>query len=75
MKTIDTEASYPYSPLVAVLKAFYTSPAGEQLEVQTFDASLFADLKAFLVEEEVGFREIYDGPCMTLQFVVPQRVG
>ena len=75
MKTIDAEAPFPYNPLVAVLKAFYTSPAGEPLEVHTFDAALFADLKAFLAEEGVGFREIYDGPRLTLQFAVPQRVG
>lgn len=71
MKTIDTRRELPYSPLIPALKAFYTAPGGTLLEVVTGDASAFDDLKKFLSEQDIGFREIYEDGKMILQFTVP----
>lgn len=45
------------------------APAGEKLEIVMDDPSAFSDLKEYLAEKQVGFREIYDGERMTLQFL------
>lgn len=71
MKTIDTCSELPYSPLIPALKAFYTTPGDSQLEVVMKDASAFGDLKEFLSELNIGFREIYKDERMILQFTVP----
>ena len=69
MKTIDLCASHPYSPLIPADKAICEAADGEQLEIVLGDASAFNDLKEYLAEQHIGFREIYDGEQMRLQFV------
>jgi hypothetical protein len=32
------------------------------------DSSAFSDIKAYLSEQKIGFREIYDGEKMSLEF-------
>lgn len=41
---------------------------GEKLEIIMDDPAAFSDLKEYLAEQKIGFREIYDGEQMTVQF-------
>ena len=63
MITVDTCGITAYSPLIPAIKAMCTASPGE-----TIDA--FQDLKEYLSEQGIGFREIYDGEQMTLQFTI-----
>ena len=69
MKTIDLCVPHPYSPLIPAVKAICEADEGEQLEIILGDATAFNDLKEYLAERHIGFREIYDGVQMRLQFV------
>lgn len=69
MKTINICGEHPYNPLIVVVKAICEAKTGEQLEVILDDIDVFNDLKKFLAEQHVGFREIYDGEQMRLQFI------
>ena len=66
MKTIDTRGQKLYSPLIPAIKAMCEAGKGEKLE----DSAAFSDLKEYLAEQKIGFREIYDGEQMTVQFCV-----
>ncbi len=68
MKTVDTTSHLPYSPLIPAILAFCEARKGEELGIVVDDAGAFNDLKEFLVEQGIGFREIYDGDKMVLQF-------
>ena len=41
---------------------------GEKLEIIMNDTAAFNDLKEYLAEQQIGFREIYDSEQMTVQF-------
>ena len=43
---------------------------GETIEIIMNHADAFQDLKEYLSEQGIGFREIYDGEQMTLQFTI-----
>lgn len=64
MKTIDTRGQKLYSPLIPAIKAMCEAGKGEKLEIIMDDSAAFSDLK------KIGFREIYDGEQMTVQFCV-----
>ena len=68
MKSIDTCTPLPYSPLILAVKAICEAQQGETLEIVTNQEQVFADLKEFLAEQGMGFREIYDRDKMRLQF-------
>lgn len=68
MKTIDTCGQKLYSPLIPAITAMCSAAEGEKLEIVMDDAAAFNDLKEYLAEQQTGFREIYDGERMTLQF-------
>ena len=68
MKTIDTCGQQHYSPLIPAIKAMCEAGKGEKLEIIMDDAAAFNDMKEYLSEQQIGFREIYDGERMTLQF-------
>lgn len=68
MKTINTCGQKNYSPLIPAIKAMCEAAKGEKLEIITDDATAFNDLKEYLAEQQIGFREIYDGEQMTVQF-------
>ncbi|VFB15401.1 SirA-like protein [Bacteroides heparinolyticus] len=68
MKTIDTRGQKHYSPLIPAITAMCRAPKGEKLEIIMDNASAFNDLKEYLAEQQIGFREIYDGEQLTLQF-------
>lgn len=69
MKTINTCGQKRYSPLITAMKAICEAQRGDKLEIIVDDANAFSDLKEYLAEQQIGFREIYDGEQMTLQFV------
>lgn len=71
MTTVDTCGERTYSPLIPAMKAICTTRAGEELAIVMDDEQAFLDLKEWLAEQRVGFREIYEGERMTVQFVVP----
>lgn len=68
MKTIDTCGQKLYSPLIPAVKAMCETAPGERLEIIMNNAEAFQDLKEYLAEQSIGFREIYDGERMILQF-------
>lgn len=69
MKSIDTtRKSLPYSPLIPAMEAICMACNGEQMEIILNDAGAFNDLKEYLSERGIGFREIYDEGRMILQF-------
>lgn len=71
MKVVDTRGCRAkYSPLIPAVKALCETPKGELLEILMDDAQAFNDLKEYLAEQQTGFREIYDGELMVLQFTV-----
>ena len=69
MKTIDTRGQKLYSPLIPAIKAMCEAGKGEKLEIIMDDPAAFSDLE-YLAEQKIGFREIYDGEQMTVQFCV-----
>ena len=68
MKTIDTCGQKLYSSLIPAVKAMCEATPGEKLEIIMNDPTAFNDLKEYLSEQQIGFREIYDGEKMTVQF-------
>ena len=68
MKTIDTCGQKLYRPLIPAVKAMCETAPGERLEIIMNNAEAFQDLKEYLAEQSIGFREIYDGEQMILQF-------
>ena len=68
MKTIDTCGQKLYSPLIPAVKAMCETAPGERLEIIMNNAEAFQDLKEYLAEQCIGFREIYDEERMILQF-------
>ena len=70
MKTIDTCGQKLYSPLIPAVKAICETAPGEKLEIIMNNAEAFQDLKEYLAEQSIGFREIYDGERMILQFKI-----
>ena len=61
MKTIDTCGQQHYSPLIPAIKDHVRAGKGEKLEIIMDDAAAFNDMKEYLSEQQIGFREIYDG--------------
>ena len=70
MKTVDTCGQKHYSPLIPAMKALCEAKEGERIEIVMDDAAAFNDLKEYLAEQRIGFREIYDGERMRVQFSV-----
>lgn len=68
MKTIDTCGQKHYSPLIPAVKALCEAAQGEKLEIVMDNPEAFNDLKEYLAEQQIGFREIYDGQRMSVQF-------
>ena len=66
MITVDTCGITAYSPLIPAIKAMCTATPGETIEIIMNHADAFQDLKEYLSEQGIGFREIYDGEQMTV---------
>ena len=73
MITVDTCQTTAYSPLIPAIKAICDASPGEMLEIIMNNAEAFQDLKEYLSEQGTGFREIYDGEQMTLQFTINKK--
>ena len=71
MIAVDTHGTTAYSPLIPAIKAMCSAESGDTLEIIMDNANAFQDLKEYLSEQGIGFREIYDGEQMTLQFTIP----
>lgn len=70
MTIVDTCGMTAYSPLIPAIKAICAAQMGETMEIIMDNATAFQDLKEYLAEQGIGFREIYDGEQMTLQFTI-----
>lgn len=70
MITVDTRGTTAYSPLIPAIKAMCNAKSGEVMEIIMDNADAFQDLKEYLSEQSIGFREIYDGEQMALQFTI-----
>lgn len=70
MRIINTCETSTYSPLIPAIKAMCEAKSGETLQIIMANKQAFKDMKEFLSEQKIGFREIYDGELMTLQFTV-----
>ncbi len=70
MIAVDTRGTTAYSPLIPAMKVICSAQPGETVEIIMDNANAFQDLKEYLSEQGIGFREIYDGEQMTLQFVI-----
>lgn len=70
MITINTCGLTAYSPLIPAIKAMCSASPGDKLEIIMDNQAAFQDLKEYLSEQGIGFREIYDGEQMTLQFTL-----
>ena len=68
--TVDTCGMTNYSPLIPAIKAMCNANPGDKMEIVTDQVAAFQDLKEYLSEQGIGFREIYDGERMTLQFTI-----
>ena len=68
MKVLDLRNEHRYNALIPAVAAICQAKQGETLELVTDNTSIFNDLKEFLAEQHIGFREIYDGDKLTLQF-------
>lgn len=68
MNKVDTCGQRHYSPLIPAIIALCEAPKGERLEIIMDDATAFNDLKEYLAEQGIGFREIYDDGRMAVQF-------
>ena len=68
MRTIDTRGQNLCSPLIPAIKAMCEAGKGEKLEIIMDDATAFNDLIEYLADQGIGFREIYDGEEMLVQF-------
>lgn len=70
MITVDTCETTAYNPLIPAMKAICAASPGDKVEIIMNNVEAFGDLKEYLSEQGTGFREIYDGERMTLQFTI-----
>lgn len=70
MKTIDTCGKTSPTPLIMIQKAIKSASAGDKIEVIADSLETFGELKDYLSDNGVGFREIYNGEKLRLQFTV-----
>ncbi|NDV81386.1 sulfurtransferase TusA family protein [Bacteroides sp. 51] len=73
MITVDTRGEKKYHPLIPAMEAICLSAAGRQMQIIMDNKEAFDNLKEYLSEHNVGFREIYDQDYMTLQFTTNKR--
>lgn len=74
MRTIDTREEKRYSPLIPAMVALCEARTGEQLEIIMSDEHAFNDFKEYLAEQQIGFREIYDGEELSVEFTKRKSV-
>ncbi|WP_279142313.1 sulfurtransferase TusA family protein, partial [Bacteroides acidifaciens] len=60
-------------PLIPAIKAMCDTSPGETIEIIMNHTDAFQNLKEYLSEQGIGFREIYDGEQMTLEFTINKK--
>lgn len=70
MITVDTIRETRYSPLIPAIEAILKAKPGDKIQIIMDNESAFQDLKEYLSEKKIGFREVYDEEQMTLQFTI-----
>lgn len=70
MKTYDLRNHTKYSPLIPAMEAILTSPKDTPIEIILDNKIVSKSLKEYLIERQIGFREIYDQENIILQFTV-----
>lgn len=70
MTTIDIRGQQKYSPLISATEAICRSEIGRQMQIIMDNKEAFDDLKEYLSERRIGFREIYGEEDFTLQFTI-----
>lgn len=73
MITVDTRGTTAYSPLIPAIKAMCDTSPGETIEIIMNHTDAFQNLKEYLSEQGIGFREIYNGEQMTLEFTINKK--
>lgn len=68
MITVDTRGVDKYTPLIPAITAICLAEPGSEMQIIMENQEAFDDLKTFLSEHDIGFREIYDQEYMTIQF-------
>ncbi|MCK9159066.1 MAG: sulfurtransferase TusA family protein [Bacteroidaceae bacterium] len=68
MISLDTCKQITYSPLIPAMRTICEAPLGETIEIIMDNKEAFNDLKEYLSEQSVGFREVYMKDRMILQF-------
>lgn len=71
MEIVDTCGQLCPVPLIMTKKAIQESIPGSVLKVITDNETAFRNLKNYLKELKIGFKEIYSGPHLLLEFEVP----
>lgn len=70
MKTIDTRNVKEYNPLIPAIKAMCESRKGETIKIIMDNKQAFNDLREYLSKQCVGFREVYDGDELSVEFII-----
>ncbi|MDL2213572.1 sulfurtransferase TusA family protein [Bacteroides sp. OttesenSCG-928-E20] len=70
MITIDTTKETKYSPLIPAVRAICEAKKEETIQIIMNNEEAFKDLKEYLSELKIGFREIYEEDQLTLQFTI-----
>lgn len=70
MRTIDTCGKTSPTPLIMIQKAIKAASAGDKIEVIADSLETFGELKDYLSDNGIGFREIYNGEKLRLQFSI-----
>lgn len=68
MRTINTCREEIYHPLILAMEALYESPQGEEVKIIMDKMEDFSQFRKYLSDKNIGFREIYDGKVMTIEF-------
>lgn len=66
---LDSRSISKYSPIFTIVENIYTQESNTLISIAFDDLALFHEVKAYLKEKKIGFREIYDGEEVTLQFI------
>ena len=75
MITVDTRGTTAYSPLIPAIKAMCNAVPGETLEIIMNHADAFQDLKEYLSEQSIGFRDRRNRSGETAERDVQGRAG
>ena len=70
MITVNTCETTAYNPLITAIEAICKAAPGDSFKIIMNNEDAFRDLKEYLSEQGIGFREIYDGERMVVQFKI-----